>query len=162
MKLSEGVEWGLHSCAVLALLPPGAAMPASRLAEFHGVPGAYLAKHLQALSKAGVVESVSGQRGGYRLAKPPSKITLLEVVNAIDGTEPAFRCTEIRQRGPAALPAKEYRVTCGIARAMYRAEAAYRAELKRQTVADVIAGMARDVSPKAAVKAAQWFQEVLR
>lgn len=162
MKLGDGVEWALHCCTVLALLPPDAALPASRLAEFHGVPSAYLAKHLQALSREGIVESVPGQRGGYRLARPASEITLLDVVLAVEGREPAFRCDEIRQRGPAALPAREYRIPCGITRAMHRAEAAYRAELKRQTIGDLIAGLARDVHPKSAEKAARWLQEVLR
>ena len=45
--MGEGVEWALHVCTVLALLPEGTAMPATRLAEFHGVPAPYLAKQLQ-------------------------------------------------------------------------------------------------------------------
>ena len=52
MRLSEGVEWGLHCAVVLALVPPDASLPAGRLAELHGVPVAYLAKHLQLLSRA--------------------------------------------------------------------------------------------------------------
>ena len=87
--MSEGVEWGIHCCTVLAVLPTGATLPASRLAEYHGVPAAYLAKHMQALSKAGIVESVAGPKGGYRLAKPPAEITVLDVVLAIEGAEPA-------------------------------------------------------------------------
>lgn len=162
MKLSDGVEWGVHCCTVLALLPSDAALPAGRLAEFHGVPGAYLAKHLQALSRAGIVESVPGKRGGYRLARPPAKTTLLDIVTAIEGSEYAFRCTEIRQRGPAAMAPRECRIPCGIARAMHRAEAAYRAELKNQTVGDIVAGLARDVHPKSVEKAAKWLQEALR
>ena len=62
MKLSDGVEWGIHCCTVLAALPEGTALPAARLAEFHGVPAAYLAKHLQALSRAGIVTTEPGQR----------------------------------------------------------------------------------------------------
>ena len=37
MKISDGVEWSIHCCTVLALLPEGTALPAARLAEFHGV-----------------------------------------------------------------------------------------------------------------------------
>ena len=109
MKLSDGVEWGVHACVLLAVLPPDAALPAARLAEYHGVPSAYLAKHLQALARAEVLETVKGPRGGYRLARPAAEITVLDVVEAIDGDEPAFRCTEIRRRGPSAVPAREYR-----------------------------------------------------
>src|SRR5687768_16686315 len=99
--MSEGVEWAVHCCTVVAVLPTGGTMPASRLAEFHGVPQAYLAKHLQALSRAGIVESVPGPKGGYRLAKTPASITVLAVVQAVEGSEPAFHCDEIRRRGPA-------------------------------------------------------------
>jgi len=162
MRLSQGVEWGLHCCSVLALLPHDAALPANRLAEFHGVPGPYLAKTLQALASAGLLESVPGRHGGYRLAKPPSRITLLDVVDAVEGGEPAFRCAEIRQRGPAGLPKSAYTVPCGIARAMAAAEAAYRQELRRRTLADVITQMAKDANPRAVAKAAAWMQEVTR
>jgi Rrf2 family protein len=162
MKLSDGVEWALHCCTVLALVPRDSALPAGRLAEFHGVPTAYLAKHLQALSRAGVVESVAGPRGGYRLSRPPHEITLYDIVAAVEGTAPAFRCTEIRQRGPAALPAREYKAACLITQAMHRAEAAWRAELQSQTLAGLIAELAGVIPPRSVEKAARWFQEVLR
>src|SRR5437660_1162349 len=75
MRLGEPVEWALHCATVLALLPADAALPASKLAEFHGVPAAYLAKSLQSLSRAGIVESVPGRNGGYRLGRPPAEVT---------------------------------------------------------------------------------------
>lgn len=162
MKLSDGVEWATHCCTVLALLPRGTAMPAGRLAEFHGVPAAYLAKHLQALARAGIVESTQGPRGGYRLSRPPAQITLLDVVTAVEGDEPAFRCTEIRQRGPARLPEEMYTIPCGIARAMWRAEDAWRGVLRDTSVGDLVIGLSRDVQPEAAAKAAAWMQEVVR
>jgi Rrf2 family protein len=163
MKLSDGVEWALHCCTVLALVPEGSAMPAARLAEFHGVPGAYLAKHLQALARAGIVTSTQGPKGGYRLAKPAAAITLLEVVDAVEGDEPSFRCSEIRRRGPAAVPARggAYVKPCGIARAMWRADEAWRASLRSETIADLLRGLAVDIDPRSAVKAANWMQEVL-
>ena len=60
MKMSEGVEWTAHACALLAALPPGVGLPANALAEFHALAPAYMAKHMQALARAGVVESVRG------------------------------------------------------------------------------------------------------
>ena len=76
-----------------------------------------------------MLETVKGPRGGYRLARPAAEITVLDVVEAIDGDEPAFRCTEIRRRGPTAMPAREYRMPCGIHRVFTRADEAWRAEL---------------------------------
>ncbi len=161
MKLSDGVEWSLHCCSVLALLPAGVALPAGRLAEFHGVPPAYLAKHLQAMARAGIVTSVQGPGGGYRLARSAGSISLLDVVDAVEGGEPAFRCTEIRRRGPARVGAGAYVKPCGIARAMGRAEDAWRDSLSRDTIADLLAGLAVDVDPRAAAKAAAWMKEVM-
>src|SRR4051812_30237773 len=147
MQLGEGVEWALHCCTLLAVVPPGRTLPASRLAEYHGVPPAYLAKHLQTLAQARIVESVPGRKGGYRLARAAGDITLLEVVDAVEGTGPAFRCTEIRRRGPARARAAEYRAPCGIDAAMQRAEAAWRAELERQTIRDLLEHLSGSVSP---------------
>jgi Rrf2 family protein len=160
MKLSEGVEWGVHCATLLAVLPPGTALPAGRLAEFHGVPTAYLAKHLQAMSRAGLLESLPGARGGYRLARPAASITMLDVVEAIDGVEPAFRCSEIRRRGPTARPAREYRVPCAIHAAMNRADDAWRTELRATSIADLVAHVARDASPKAFEQGLNWLMEV--
>ena len=162
MQLGQGVEWALHCCTLLALVPPEHTLPAARLAEYHGIPPAYLAKHLQAMAQAGIVESTAGRKGGYRLARPAVEITLLEVVDAVEGGEPAFRCSEIRRRGPARVAANEYRHPCGIATAMARADAAYRAELERVTIGDLVRGLSETVSPVAVRKAATWFEEVLR
>ena len=162
MKLSEGVEWGVHACVLLAVLPPDSALPAARLAEYHGVPSAYLAKHLQALAGAGVLETVKGPRGGYRLARPATEITVLDVVEAIDGVEPAFRCTEIRRRGPTAMPAREYRLPCGIHRVFTRADEAWRAELAATTIADLAVGVVREAPRVALEKGARWISEAVR
>src|SRR6266480_4316033 len=161
MRLSEGVEWGLHCAVLLAVMPPDTALPTSRLAEFHGVPVAYLAKHLQAMSRAGILVAGPGPRGGYRLACPPAAVSVLDVVDALDGEDPAFQCLEIRRRGPTAVPAREYRTMCGIHRVMVEADSAWRAELARTSVADLAAGVARDVTPKAKQKFGTWLQEVM-
>jgi Rrf2 family protein len=162
MQLGEGVEWALHCCSLLAVLPDDRALPASSLAEFHGVPGAYLAKHLQALSQAGILEAVPGRRGGYGLGRPADEITLLEVVEAIEGDAGAFRCTEIRRRGPTASPAGVYSHTCAIAVAMSRADVAWRAELSRQTISTLLAELGASISPVVVGKTAAWIQEAAR
>src|SRR5919106_2874346 len=161
MKLSEGVEWGVHCAVVLAALPPDTALPTGRLAQFHGVPVAYLSKHLQAMSRDGILTAGTGPRGGYRLARPPADISVLDVVESIDGEEPAFQCLEIRRRGPVAVPAREYTPMCGIHRVMVEADVAWRARLARTSIADLAEGVARDASPKALQKLGKWLQEVI-
>lgn len=141
MKLSDGVEQAIHSVTMLSGLAPDGLLSAAALAEFHGVSPSYLLKHLQALSGAGIVRTLPGPRGGYRLARPTSQITLLDIVLAVEGPGPAFRCQEIRRRGPNPLHADSPMLArpCRINAAMLRAEQAYRAELKRVTIADILA-----------------------
>jgi len=133
--MSGGVEWALHCCVVLTSVAEP--VPAARLAELHDVSPTYLAKQLQALSRAGLVHSVQGKSGGYVLTRSPATITLLDVVEAVDGPDPAFVCTEIRQRGPFATPAESCTTPCPVARAMATAESARRAALSSVSIADL-------------------------
>ncbi|MFC1413498.1 Rrf2 family transcriptional regulator [Streptacidiphilus sp. N1-12] len=137
--MSGGVEWALHCCVVLTT--SSEPVPAARLAALHDVSGSYLAKQLQALSRAGLVHSAQGKSGGYTLTRDPDSITVLDVVQAVNGAAPAFVCTEIRQRGPLATPAASCTAPCAIARAMAAAETAWRQTLAAITIAD----LARDV-----------------
>jgi len=139
MKLSEGVEQAIHCVSVLSGLSDGSAVSAGSLAEFHGVSPSYLLKHLQALAGSGVLTTSPGPRGGYRLARAPEEISLLDVVLAIEGPEPAYRCAEIRRRGPDPLPARYFQKPCQVNVAMLKAERAYRAELAKVSIADITA-----------------------
>ncbi|MFJ9694775.1 RrF2 family transcriptional regulator [Kitasatospora sp. NPDC101183] len=140
MRMGEGVEWGLHCCLTLAWLGDEHPVPTARLAAWFDLPPAYLTKRLQALVRAGVLTSTPGAKGGFRLGRAPERITLMDVVAAIEGTEEAFRCTEIRQRTEGAAAAGgDFRHACGVATAMRRAELAWRRELAAQTVADLMA-----------------------
>lgn len=137
MKLGDGVEQAIHSVTMLSCLQLGSTLSAAALAEFHGVSTSYLLKHLQAMSGAGLLEAVPGPKGGYRLAKTPERITLLDIVLAVEGPEPAFRCNEIRLRGPNPYACKPT-APCTINVAMLKAEQAYRAELRRVTIASIL------------------------
>ena len=162
MKISERVEWALHCASVLAALPAGATLPAKALAEFHGVSESYLLKHLKALVAAGVFESVPGPKGGYRLARAAAAITFLDVAQAIEGREPAFRCTEIRCRAPIGDPPACYRKPCAINVTMLEAEAAWRDVLRRRTIADLTTALAATL-PAGRVRAAErWLTPHVR
>ncbi|AAK86306.2 Rrf2 family transcriptional regulator [Agrobacterium tumefaciens] len=142
MKLGDGVEQAIHSVSMLAGLSEGGVLSAAALAEFHGVSTSYLLKHLQSLSNAGIVTTVPGPKGGYRLARTTDKITLLDIVLAVEGPQPAFRCAEIRQRGPNPLPGRYFTKPCGINAAMLKAEKVYRAELAKTSIADILGDLA--------------------
>jgi DNA-binding IscR family transcriptional regulator len=83
-------------------------------------------------------------------------------VEAVDGSQPAFRCTEIRRRGPSAVDPSEYRLPCGIHRAMVLADAAWRDELRRTTIADLLVGVVAEAPPEALAKGIAWLQKEQR
>lgn len=157
--MNEGVEWAVHSCLNLAWLGEDRAVPASRLAAFYELPAAYLNKQLQALARAGILASVSGPKGGFRLARPISKITLMDVVAAVDGAEEAFRCTEIRFRGGSGdgrVPAEPK--PCSVAVGFRRAEMAWRRELAAQTLAEIMTTVERS-NPGVPERVQRWFND---
>jgi Rrf2 family protein len=134
--MNEGVEWAMHSCVNLSWMP-GRPVTAKHLAAFYDLPTAYLNKQLQALTRAGILTSVSGPKGGFQLARDPRNITLLDIVVAIDGPDEAFRCLQILKAGPGADPKTDYTKACLVSQAMRTAELAYRRELAGQTIADI-------------------------
>ncbi len=140
VRMSEGVEWAVHVLLLLAWLDDDEPVPTARLAEGHDLPGAYLNKQLQALVRHDILVSEAGARGGFRLARRPAAITLMDVVAAIEGPDEAFRCTEIRRQGfGAGLPSSAFAHQCAVSSAMTRAELAWRRALAGQTIADVLA-----------------------
>jgi Rrf2 family protein len=161
MKMGQGVEWSIHCCALLASLPADCALRLEKIAEFYDLPVPYLRKHFQALSRAGLVSTTSGPRGGYRLARAASEISLLQIYQALEGKEPAFRCNEIRKQGPTACAQKLYPGACNIATSMWRAEAAWKSELEKVSLADVLGEAATQI-PQARVDATlKWFEDAL-
>ena len=155
MKLTGGVEWALHCCVVLTTASEP--VPAARLAQLHDVSASYLAKQLQALSRAGLVGSAQGNAGGYALTRSPELITVLDVVTAVDGSKPAFTCTEIRQRGPLAAPPEACTRPCAITRAMAAGDAAWRAALQAISIADLARGVDEDYGPTALAGIRTWL-----
>lgn len=148
MKFGDGVEASIHCAALLAGLDDDATIPGSALAHRFGLSPSYLQKHLKALTSAGILESVPGAAGGYRLARAPECISLLDIVLAIEGRKPAFRCCEIRRRGPERLPASAYAKRCAINTAMLRAEQAWRAALGAERLSEIVAEFQHNADPR--------------
>ena len=137
MILKNQVEWALHCCVVMAGVPQDHFLSAKALAEFHGVPKEYLSKALQALSQSGLVEGTLGPKGGYRLAKPATDITFLDVVEAVEGESKSFNCTEIRGNNPCLTKKHPNPIKpCEIARVMWDADEAWRDKLRSVNLLD--------------------------
>ena len=89
--ISQTAEYALRAVVWLAG-HPAAAMGTPGIAKITRVPPGYLSKVLQVLRRAGLVVSNAGRGGGFRLARPASKVTVLDVVNAVDPIRRIEQC----------------------------------------------------------------------
>ena len=143
MKMGRGVEWAVHSCVNMAWTPPGEPVNSARLAEYYKLPAAYLNKQFQPLVRAGVLNSVSGPRGGFLLARKAENISVLDIVLALEGTDPAFRCAAILGNVPEPARQENFARSCLISQTMRQAELAWRRALARESIAGIADAMER-------------------
>ncbi len=97
LKLSKKADYGLIAVKHLGMRVGDGACSASDIAEAYGISTPLMAKILQKLAKSGLVTARHGSSGGYQLARHPSTMTALEVINAIDG--PLFITSCITSHG---------------------------------------------------------------
>lgn len=156
MILKSQVEWVLHCCALLAGLPENHYLSTKALAEFHGVPKEYLSKALQNLSQAAIVQTTLGPSGGYRLARPTSEITFLDIVEAVEGKSRTFVCNNIRENNPCRSADHCDTKPCSVARIMWEADEAWRSKLRSVTLASLVDTLAKDVPADLWKKSFEW------
>lgn len=84
MRLTRASSYALHALIYMAQQKTDNPVASHKIAHDRAIPERFLLKVLKPLVKARVLESVKGPNGGYRLAKPLTDVTLLEVVEAVD------------------------------------------------------------------------------
>jgi Rrf2 family protein len=85
MKLTRASDYALGALVHLVRAGDGGPVPSHLIADAHGIPERFLVKVLRPLVNAGILRSVKGPGGGYRLGRAPKEVSLLEVVEAVDG-----------------------------------------------------------------------------
>lgn len=159
--ITNSVEYGIH--CLLWLVDPASGQPSSRdLAELQGISPSFVAKIFPKLEKAGIVQAAAGVSGGYCLARAPADITVLDVVDAIEGNKPLFNCQEIRDRCAVFeedAPTWATKGVCAIHAAMLRAEAAMRESLAQETLASLAAVVERKAPKSFPIEVRGWLNE---
>ncbi len=85
MRLTRAATYAIHALAHMATQKQNHPVASHHVAQARGIPERFLLKVLKPLVSAHVLMSVKGPNGGYRLAKAPQEITLLEILEAVDG-----------------------------------------------------------------------------
>ena len=86
MKLGKSTEYGLLAVAYIAQNKDQGLILSQDVSKKYNIPLEYLLKILQQLVRARILQSKRGPRGGFTMARPATKITMLDVVEAVEGT----------------------------------------------------------------------------
>jgi Rrf2 family protein len=128
MKLSHATRYAVSALVHLARQGDDHLLASHTIAEAEGIPEPFLLKLLQGLTSAGVLQSLKGPNGGIRLARPAGQVTLLEVVEAVEGPirgQVSFEGTDAKRLGA------KLQAVCD------RAAEEVRRQYRRVTVADL-------------------------
>lgn len=100
MKVTRKSDYGLRALCTLARQYNGEPVSIGQLSAEHKIPEPFLEKIMQELREHGLVEATHGRGGGYLLKRRPSRISLREIVQALDGPialvtclDPALKCS---------------------------------------------------------------------
>jgi Rrf2 family protein len=157
----SNAEYALHCLLFLVPLAKGEALSARHLAECQGISPTLVAKLFTSLQRAGIVTAQEGFRGGFSLARAAENITVIEVIDTVEGRKKLFDCKEIRARCPlfdGSAPDWATRGVCDIHAAMLSAERAMRAELAKRTLADLARKVAGKMPKDFAEESSRWLR----
>ena len=92
MKLSTRGKYGLYAMYCLAVHAGEGPLPLNSISAMGGVPRQYLEQLLGNLRRAGLVSTVRGAQGGYRIAVRPDEVTLRDIIDAVEGPIELSEC----------------------------------------------------------------------
>lgn len=92
MKISTKGRYGLEALLDMAIYSDGTHMTIKSIAERQSIPEKYLEQIFSTLKKGGLIRSVRGAQGGYLLAETPDKITVRQILNALEGPLSPVAC----------------------------------------------------------------------
>lgn len=124
MRYSNATNYALHTMIHLMLQPGGSSVGVQELAEMQHLSPTYLSKVLTKLTKAGLIESTPGAKGGYKISRTKHEVSFLDVIHAIEGETSLFDCS-IHHQG------------CLIENVMRQAEENMKNELASKLLADI-------------------------
>jgi Rrf2 family protein len=142
MQITQTADYAVRAVVYLALHGDGGPVAASLIAKEMVIPEDYISKVVQALARAGLVESVAGRNGGAQLTRAPAAMSMLEIIEAVDGPVTLNRCM-IR---PGACPRDTY---CIVHDFWKSAQKGLIGVLSRTKIADICRPKHRDFKPRA-------------
>ena len=130
LRISKLTDYGIVLLARFAGAPRDAQLSAREMAEATELPLPVVSKMLKELASAGLLESLRGAKGGYRLVRTPDAITVAEIVHALEGPIALMACNA----GPGHC---DQEARCTVQEPWHRINRAVHDALARVTLADL-------------------------
>lgn len=131
MKLTRASSYAIHAVVFMATQKTNKPLASHQVARLHGIPERFLLKVLKPLVSVRVLHSIKGPNGGYRLAKPASQITMLEIIEAVDGP--------VRGQTPLPMDTQETALDRRLEAICNQAASAVRKQLQKVRISDLAA-----------------------
>jgi Rrf2 family protein len=141
MEITQQADYAVRAVLELALQPEGERLSCEAIARRPNIPVPFLTKILARLAAEGIVQTQRGVNGGMQLARPAHEITLLQIVEAIDGPITFNRCN----RSPSECSRSR---TCAVHPIWYELCEEFRARLDSFNFAQIAAGARSNSTPR--------------
>ncbi len=133
ITLTRKTDYALISMCELTLAGDDAVLSARDIHDQHEIPLPLLMNVLKRLQRAGLLESIRGAKGGYRLARPADRISLAKLIEAVEGPVKLVRCAGAIQDGRRCTLTGH----CPARRAMHKLHHHLAQTLQSVTIADL-------------------------
>jgi Rrf2 family transcriptional regulator, iron-sulfur cluster assembly transcription factor len=131
MQITRAGEYGVLGLMNLARRSPGQMAMIDEVSRTEQIPKSFLAKIFQSLAKAGLVRSIRGAGGGFALVKDPAQVSVLEIIEAIEGKIVFQRCKQLK-------PDCDHAGGCALCGLFEQAQDGVKDVLLRTTLVDLI------------------------
>lgn len=128
LELTKRGDYAVRAMLALSRAAPGERLSVRRIAETMAIPVRFLPQVMADLARAGLVESVTGRTGGYRLARPAEAVSLLGIIEAVEGESRRQSC--VLRGGPCGLDG-----FCDVHDVFFEAQEALLGSLERASLA---------------------------
>ena len=156
--MKPGVEQSVYAILLLNMLPEKAVLPGEAISQQLGTSPTYFQKLLRKLVSAGLITSVPGVKGGFKLNKKPEDINVFDIYVAIEGKQALYSSSGVLGD---LLELEEPERCCLLTDLMLEAESAWRSRMEQETIAVLSEKMKEQQFQEKTKKLADWLSQKL-
>lgn len=158
MHMKPGVEQSVYAILLLNMLPDKALLPGEAISQQLGTSPTYFQKLLRKLVSAGLITSVSGVKGGFKLNKKPEDISVFDIYIAIEGQQSLYSSNGVLED---LLELEEPEQCCLLTDLMIEAETAWRSRMEQETIAILSEKMKQERFREKTKNLTEWLSQKL-